>query len=112
LKEYNPAIQLISVQPESGLHGLEGLKHMATAIVPGIYDPNLADRNLPVQTEAAYAMVRRLAKEEGLLVGLSSGAAAACALEVASQLAKGVVVTLFPDSGERYLSSALWDERQ
>ena len=111
LKEYNSAIELISVQPDSGLHGLEGLKHMATAIVPGIYDAALADQNMTVDTESAHAMVRRLAIEEGLLVGISSGAAAICALEVASRLREGVVVTLFPDSGERYLSSALWEDR-
>ncbi len=110
LKEYNPAIQLVSVQPESGLHGLEGLKHMETAIVPGIYDPRLADRALTIETETAYEMVRRLTREEGLLVGVSSGAAAACALKVASELREGTVVTVFPDSGDKYLSNSFWEE--
>ena len=109
LKGYNPSIELIAVQPDSGLHGLEGLKHMGTSIVPGIYDPRLADRVLGIETETAYAMVRRLAREEGLLVGISSGASAACALEVASELKEGNVVTVFPDSGDRYLSSSFWE---
>ena len=81
LREANPAIKLISFEPDSPLHGLEGLKHMATAIVPGIYDPSLADENMGVSTEEAYTMVRRLAREEGLLVGISGGAAVAGALE-------------------------------
>ncbi len=110
LKEYDRRIKLISLQPDSGFHGLEGLKHMATAIVPAIYDPKLADRNLVVGTEEAYAMVRRLAREEGMLVGISSGAAAAVALRVASVLKAGVVVAVFPDSGDKYLSSRFWSE--
>ncbi len=110
LKEYDPGIELISVQPDSGLHGLEGLKHMATAIVPGIYDPNLADRDVAVQTEDAYRMVRRLAREEGMLVGISSGAAASVALRMASELDSGVVVVIFPDSGDKYLSNRFWTE--
>lgn len=108
LKELNPRIELISVQPDSGFHGLEGLKHMKTAIVPGIYDPSLADRDLSVATEEAYAMARRLAQEQGLLAGASSGAAAACALRVASELESGVVVAVFPDSGDKYLSHDFW----
>ena len=108
LKELNPRIELISVQPDSGFHGLEGLKHMATAIVPGIYDPELADPELSVATEEAYAMARRLAQEQGLLAGASSGAAAACALRVASELEAGVVVAVFPDSGDKYLSHDFW----
>jgi cysteine synthase B len=103
LKEYDPAIQVISFQPDSGFHGLEGLKHMETAIVPGIYDPALADRGLEVDTEEAYAMTRRLAREEGMLVGISAGAAALCALRVARELKQGVIVTIFPDSGDKYL---------
>ncbi len=110
LKEYNPSIRLLSVQPDSGFHGLEGLKHMATAIVPGIYDPGLADDNLAVETEEAYAMTRRLAREEGLLVGISSGAAAAAALRLAADLGAGVIVTIFPDSGDKYLSNTFWNE--
>ena len=83
---------------------------MGTAIVPGIYDPSVADRDLAVDTDEAYGMVRRLAREEGLLVGISSGAAAVCALRVARELKKGVVVTVFPDSGDKYLSQRFWTE--
>ncbi len=110
LREYTGNIETISFQPDSGFHGLEGLKHMGTAIVPGIYDPSVADRDLAVDTDEAYGMVRRLAREEGLLVGISSGAAAVCALRVARELKKGVVVTVFPDSGDKYLSQRFWTE--
>jgi cysteine synthase B len=110
LREYNSEIRVISFQPASPLHGLEGLKHMETAIVPGIYDPELADVNLGIETEEAYDMVRRLATDEGLLVGVSSGAALAAALKVASHLRSGVVVTVFPDSGDKYLSERFWDD--
>jgi cysteine synthase B len=110
LKECNPAIRVISFQPDSPFNGLEGLKHMATAIVPGIYDPALADRDLEVGTEEAQEMTRRLAREEGLLVGVSAGAAAMAALKVASALEEGVVVTVFPDAGDKYLSERFWDE--
>lgn len=108
LKAFNPGIQLIGVQPDSPFHGLEGLKHMATAIVPGIYRPELVDRQLTVRTEEAYAMVRRLAREEGLFVGVSAGAALVAALEVARELERGVIVTVFPDSGYKYLSERFW----
>jgi len=110
LRELKPSIRLISVQPDSPFHGLEGLKHMPTAIVPGIYDPSLADENLTVTTEEAQAMVRRLAREEGLLVGVSSGAAAAAALAVARRARSGVIVTIFPDSGDKYLSERFWED--
>jgi S-sulfo-L-cysteine synthase (O-acetyl-L-serine-dependent) len=110
LRECNAEIRVISFQPASPLHGLEGLKHMETAIVPGIYDPELADVNLGIETEEAYDMVRRLATDEGLLVGVSSGAALAAALKVASHLRSGVVVTVFPDSGDKYLSERFWDD--
>jgi cysteine synthase B len=110
LKEFNPAVRCISFQPDSPFHGLEGMKHMATAIVPPIYDPELADEDRGVATEDAYEMVRRLAREEGLLCGISAGAAMACARQVASELEQGVVVTLFPDSGDKYLSERFWDE--
>lgn len=109
LKEYDPRITCVSVQPDSPFHGLEGLKHMESAIVPRIYDATLADRDLGAPTEASIALMRRLAREEGLLVGVSAGAALWGAIEVARALDEGVVVTLFPDSGERYLSEEhLW----
>jgi cysteine synthase B len=109
LREYNPSIQIIGVQPDRPMHGLEGLKHMATALKPGIYDPAFPDLLVQVETEAAHEMVRRLASEEGLFVGISSGAAAVAALQVASQLDDGTVVTLFPDAGYKYLSDKkLW----
>src|SRR5262245_45022748 len=108
LRQFNPAIKLISFQPEGPFHGLEGLKHMETAMVPAIYDPSLADEDLRVSTEAAHTMVRRLAREEGLLVGISSGAALAAALQVAGRLNQGVVVTVFPDGAEKYLSESFW----
>jgi S-sulfo-L-cysteine synthase (O-acetyl-L-serine-dependent) len=104
------SVQLVSVQPDSPLHGLEGLKHMATAIVPSIYDPHLADANLVVATEDAYALTRRLARDEGLFVGPSSGAALAACLEVMDTLREGVVVTVFPDGGDRYVSERFWSD--
>ena len=104
LKELNPAIRVISMQPDSPFHGLEGLKHMATALLPGIYDPRLADENVAVATEAAQQMAGRLAREEGLLVGTSSGANVFAALGLALSLPRGsVVVTILCDGGERYL---------
>ena len=108
LREANPSIKLISFQPDSPLHGLEGLKHMETAIVPGIYDPALADENMGVSTEDAYTMVRRLAREEGLLVGISGGAALAGALKVAKTVRNAVIVTIFPDSADKYMSERFW----
>ena len=110
LKEYNPQIQCISVQPSSPLHGIEGLKHMATSVVPGIYDPMLADEDVRVQTEEAQAMMKLLAREEGLLVGPSSGANVCAALRLARTLPTGsVVVTVLCDAGERYLSESYWE---
>lgn len=108
-RQYNPDIQILAVQPDAAFHGLEGLKHMPTAIQPGIYDPSLPDRILEVSTEAAYEMTLRLAREEGLLVGVSSGAAAVAALRIATQLDRGVVVTVFPDAGYKYLSERFWE---
>lgn len=110
LREHSAEIKLISMQPASGFHGLEGLKHMPTAIVPGIYDDSLADENIDVETEDAYRMVKRLAREEGLLVGISSGANVAAALQVASRIERGVVVTMFCDAADKYLSEKFWDE--
>ncbi len=113
LKELNPKIRCISYQPDSSFHGLEGLKHMATAIVPPIYDASLADENLEVQTEDAQGLARQLAREEGLLVGVSSGGALSASLAVARRIPPGeraVIVTVFPDSGEKYLSERFWSE--
>jgi cysteine synthase B len=107
LREYNRNIVLASVQPDSPLHGLEGLKHMESAIVPGIYDAKLADQDVRVGTEVAYEMTRRLAQEEGLLVGISSGANLAGALKLARKGA--VMVVVFCDGGERYLSERFWE---
>lgn len=107
LREYNKKIVLGSVQPDSPLHGLEGLKHMESAIVPGIYDSGLADQDIRVGTEESYEMTRRLAQEEGLLVGISSGANLAGALKIARKGA--VMVVVFCDGGERYLSERFWE---
>jgi cysteine synthase B len=131
LRELNHTVTLVSVQPDSAFHGLEGLKHMDTAIVPGIYDPTIADHDLRVSTDDAYAMTRRIAAEEGLLVGISSGAALAGALHLLHREGRevrsapppeghgfspgvterhAVVVVIFPDGGERYLSERFWNE--
>jgi S-sulfo-L-cysteine synthase (O-acetyl-L-serine-dependent) len=113
LKELNPRIRCISMQPDSGFHGLEGLKHMATAMVPPIYDARLADENMEVRTEDAQQTAKRLAREEGILVGVSAGGALWACLDVAKRLPKNenaVIVTIFPDSGEKYLSERFWSE--
>lgn len=108
LRELKPSVECISFQPATPLHGLDGLKHMPTSLTPGIYDPALADRDLAVHTEAAEEMVVRLAREEGLLVGPSSGAALSAALQVAREIGRGVIVTLFPDGADKYLSLPFW----
>ncbi len=110
LREHSASIRLISVQPDSPLHGLEGLKHMATAIVPGIYDPSLADEDIPVSTEDAFELTRQLART-GLFVGISSGANLAGALHVARSTSNAVIVVVFCDGGEKYLSERFWDEK-
>lgn len=110
LKEYNPDIQIVAIEPDNPLHGLEGLKHMASSIVPGIYHEEELDTKVPAPTEESYDMAKRLAREEGLLVGQSSGAAMWGALEVAKKLENGVVVAIFPDGGDKYLSTRLWDD--
>ncbi len=110
LKELNREIKTISFQPDSPFHGLEGLKHMDSAIVPGIYDPSIADADYEISTESAHEYTRLLGKREGLLVGVSSGAAVACALAVAKDIESGVIVTVFPDGGDKYLSERFWDE--
>lgn len=109
LKEQNPQIESIAFQPDSPFHGLEGLKHMPTSLKPGIFDPDLPDRTLEVTTEAAYEMVRRLGLEEGLFVGISAGAAAVAALKVAEELDRGIIVTVFPDAGYKYLTTNVWE---
>lgn len=110
LREQISGVKIIAFQPDASFHGLEGLKHMPTAIQPAIYNPNFADETLSVVTEDAHQMVGRLAREEGLFVGISSGAAAVAALQVAENLEAGVVVTLFPDAGYKYLSDkSLWE---
>ena len=110
LCERLPNVKILAFQPDAAFHGLEGLKHMPSAIKPGIYDESLAGTPLEVRTEAAHEMVGRLAREEGLFVGISSGAAAVAALEIASRLDEGVVVTLLPDAGYKYLSDkSLWE---
>lgn len=108
LKELNPAIRAISLQPDGPFNGLEGLKHMATAIRPGIYDEKLADETRPVPTEAAYRMARELARREGLFVGISAAAAVVGAVQVAATLVAGHVVTVLPDNGFKYLSERFW----
>lgn len=110
LKEFRKDIQVIAVEPESALHGLEGLKHMASSIVPGIYHEEELDSKVPAPTDESYNIVKRLAREEGLLVGQSSGAAMWGALEVAKKLKKGLIVVIFPDGGDKYLSTRLWED--
>ena len=110
LRHVKPQIRTFAVQPDSPLHAVEGLKHMASSIVPGIYDPSVADEDLRVTTEDAQAMTRRLAASHGLLVGVSSGAALTAALHVARTVRDAVIVTVFPDGGTRYLSEPFWDE--
>ncbi len=109
LKEFNKDIKIIAVEPESAFHGLEGLKHMASSIVPGIYHEDELDSKVPAPTEESYEMSRRLAREEGLLVGQSAGAAMWGALEVAKSIKKGLIVAIFPDNGDKYLSTRLWE---
>ena len=109
LRELNPAVALISVQPDSALHAVEGLKHMASSIVPGIYDAAIADEDLRISTEEAHELTRRLAARHGLLAGVSSGAALAAVLRVAARARDAVIVTIFPDGGARYLSDRFWE---
>ena len=110
LKELNPEIKAISLMPDSPFHGLEGLKHMPTAMVPRIYDPSLADENLEISTEDSQKMLIRLAREEGLFAGLSSGSAMTAALRVAENMDRGTIVTIFPDGGDKYLSEEFWKQ--
>ncbi|NIR44707.1 MAG: PLP-dependent cysteine synthase family protein [Gemmatimonadetes bacterium] len=108
LRERRPEIELVAVEPDEAFHGIEGLKHLPTSIVPRIFDPSTVNRTLRVGTEEAYDMTRRLGREHGLLVGPSSGAAAAAALRLGRELDQGCIVTIFPDDAERYLSLDLW----
>ena len=114
LKELNPEIKVVSFEPDSPFHGLEGMKHMGSAIVPPIYDPMVADENRATPTEDAYAMVKRVAREEGILIGISAGAAVATALEVAREIEAagetGTVVTILCDGADKYLSESFWEE--
>ena len=109
LREELPNVRLISVQPDSAIHAIEGLKHMESAIVPGIYDPSLADEHVTVTTERAWELTRRRARQDGLLGGVSRGAALAAALDVAARIREGRIVTVFPDSGTRYLTESFWE---
>jgi S-sulfo-L-cysteine synthase (O-acetyl-L-serine-dependent) len=115
LRELNPAIQCISMQPDSPFNGFEGLKHMPTAIVPPIYDPKLADRNIFMPTERAYVMAKRLGRTQGLLVGVSAAGAVATSLDIAEEEARAgreaVIVTILCDSAEKYLSERFWAEK-
>ncbi len=110
LKEYYRSVQVVAVQPDSPLHGLEGLKHMATSLVPGIYDERFPNQQIEVSTDDAYGLVKRLALEEGLLVGISSGAALAAALRVARDVEHGTIVVIFPCGGARHLGEPFWQE--
>jgi S-sulfo-L-cysteine synthase (O-acetyl-L-serine-dependent) len=110
LRELKPEVRLISMQPDSPFHGLEGLKHMETAIVPGIYDPTLADEEVEVDTEEAHAMVKRLARREGWFVGISSAANVVAAMRVAGRIDEGVIVTILSDDASKYLSEKFWEE--
>jgi len=110
LRQFNKDIKLISFQPATAFHGLEGLKHMESAIVPAIYDPSIADEDLRVESEDAFDMVRRLAREEGIMAGISSGAAVAAVLQVAKNLRSGVIVTVCPDGAEKYLTEKFWND--
>ena len=113
LKELNPSICCVSLQPDSAFHGIEGAKHLPSAIVPRIYDPSLADENLEISTEDAHTMARRLAREQGLLVGVSAAAAIVGSLQIIEWLKtnqRATVVTILCDSGEKYLSERFWNE--
>jgi cysteine synthase B len=114
LKGKNPALQAVSILPDSPFHGIEGLKHIGSSIVPAIYNPHLANRLIEVETEAAYSMAKRLARDEGLLVGISAAAAVSVCVQIAEEEAAAgrpaVIVTVLPDSAEKYLSERFWVE--
>jgi cysteine synthase B len=110
LRELNPKIGIIAVEPAGALHGLEGLKHMESSILPGIYDPSLHDRKISIFTEDSYEMTCRLARQEGMLCGYSSGAALQASYQIANEIKEGLIVTVFPDGGDRYLRTQFWEE--
>ncbi len=110
LRQLKPSVRLVSVEPDSPFHGLEGMKHLESAIVPGIFDPDLADERAEVSTERAYAMARRLAREEGVFVGVSAAAAVVASLELAERIRHGIIVTVLCDGGLRYLGDRFWTE--
>lgn len=109
IKEIKPAVKVVALEPSQPFHGLEGLKHMASSIVPGIYDTKAYDQNIPIDTDESYEWVKRLARREGVLVGLSSGGAMAGCVQLAKQIKQGCIVTIFPDSGDKYLSTRVWE---
>jgi len=111
LKEFNPDVQVVAVEPDSPFHGLEGLKHMPTSMIPRIYEPSFPDRVIEIATEEAQTLVRQLARKEGILVGPSSGAALAASLRISKEIQRGNIVTILPDGGERYLSERFWEEQ-
>jgi S-sulfo-L-cysteine synthase (O-acetyl-L-serine-dependent) len=110
LRELKPGVRLISMEPDSPFHGLEGLKHMETAIVPGIYDPAFADEQMSIASEEAHAMAKRLVRSEGWFVGISAAANVAAALKVAERIDEGVIVTVLCDDGSKYLSEKFWED--
>ncbi len=109
IKELKPSVRVVALEPSQPFHGLEGLKHMASSIVPGIYNPKAYDQNIPIDTDEAYEWVKKLAQREGVLGGLSSGGAMAGCVQLAKQIKGGCIVTVFPDSGDKYLSTRVWE---
>lgn len=109
IRELKPSAKIIALEPAQPFHGLEGLKHMASSIVPGIYDPDFYDENIPIDTDEAYEWVKKLARQEGILGGLSSGGAMAGCIHLAKKIKAGCIVTIFPDSGDKYLSTRVWE---
>ncbi|HUO57669.1 MAG TPA: cysteine synthase family protein [bacterium] len=109
IKEVKPSVKLVALEPAQPFHGLEGLKHMASSIVPGIYDTKAYDLHIDIDTEESYEWVKKLARQEGILVGLSSGGAMAGCIQLAKQIQQGCIVTVFPDSGDKYLSTRVWE---
>jgi S-sulfo-L-cysteine synthase (O-acetyl-L-serine-dependent) len=109
LKEMKPSVKIVALEPSQPFHGLEGLKHMASSIVPGIYDTKAYDEHIPIDTDESYEWVKKLARQEGILCGLSSGGAMAGCVTLAKRIGKGCIVTIFPDSGDKYLSTRVWE---